>query len=128
MDSHRLQRIESSVIRVLSEMLSRQLVRDPRVNRLVTISYAKISRDLGHGEVGVAGYMSKTALRKSAEGLNSAAGFAQRYLGKHIRIRSIPQLHFMVDTSLEKGFEILQKINNPAAPPPHNSGGSDTAE
>ena len=109
-DNYRLQKIESTIAKTLSEMLVMHTVRDPRINPLVTVSYAKISSDLRSGVIGISGYMSKTALRKSIAGLNSAAGFLQSHLAKQIRMRTIPRLRFVEDTSLKRGFETVQKI------------------
>lgn len=111
MDSHRQQKLESLIIRVLSEITAKRMVRDPRISPLITFSYVKISSDLRNGEVGVSGYMSRTALRKSVLGLNHAAGFMQLHLSKEVRMRSIPRLRFVVDQSLEKGFDTVQRIN-----------------
>lgn len=127
MDSHRLRRVESLIVRVLSEMLAKRMVRDPRVNQMVTFSYAKISPDLHKGEIGIAGYMSKTALRKSATGLNHAAGFMQSYIAKQIRIRTIPHLHFVIDTALGRGFETVQKLRAAAPAVASRAGGADPA-
>lgn len=125
MNNHRLSRIESLIMRVLSEMTAKRMVRDPRVNPLVTFSYAKISPDLHNGEVGIAGYMSKTALRKSATGLNHAAGYMQSYIAKQIRIRTVPHLHFVVDTALGRGFETVRKLMETPPTVASDAGGTD---
>ena len=114
MENIRLKRIESEIMKVLSEVIAKRLVRDPRVNPLTTIVYAKVSPDLQHGVIGVSGYMSKTALKKSIIGLNNAAGFLQSYICSQIRIRTVPHLSFRLDKSLETGFNLVHKIEEHA--------------
>ena len=41
MENIRLKRIESEIVKVLSKVIAKRLVRDPRVNPLTTIVYAK---------------------------------------------------------------------------------------
>jgi len=114
MEENRRRRIEATLTKALSAALSRQLVRDPRINALVTISYVKVSPDIRHATVGVSGYMSKTALKKSIAGLNNASGFLQTHLSHEMRMRSTPRLRFVRDTSLESGFELIRKIEQNA--------------
>jgi ribosome-binding factor A len=43
--------------------------------------------------------------------LNSAAGHLHNLLFKRLRIHTVPRLHFVHDTSVERGFEIDRLID-----------------
>ncbi len=44
-------------------------------------------------------------------GLQKAAGFLRRELGRRVRIHTTPQLHFIHDTSLERGADLSKLID-----------------
>src|ERR1700726_5014026 len=47
----------------------------------------------------------------AAEGLNAAAGRLHHLLFKRMRTHTVPRLHFVQDTSVERGFEIDRLID-----------------
>lgn len=86
-------------------------LKDPRITKMIAISGVTVSKDLEYAKVRVSGYMTHKKLEKAVAGLNSAAGFIQGRLAKRLRFRSTPKLTFLVDHSIEEGFEITQKID-----------------
>ena len=50
------------------------------------------------------------ALDRAVEGLNSAAGFMQARIGKRLRTRLTPKLHFVADRGIRAGFEMNERI------------------
>ena len=105
--SNRAQRIADQIQRDLADLIVRE-VRDPRIG-LVTISGVELSPDYAHAKVffTVIGSSAKDA----ADGLNAAAGHLHNLLFKRLRMRSIPRLQFVHDTSVERGFEIDRLID-----------------
>lgn len=110
MSELRLQRVESQLKEEIGRLLLAQEIKDPRVNSMVVINGVKISKDLEHAQVMVAGYLTARKLQKAVAGLNSAAGFIQKRLGSKLRYRSTPRLRFIVDTSLEEGFKVTESL------------------
>jgi ribosome-binding factor A len=88
----------------ISELLVRK-VKDPRLE-LVTITGVKISPDLKLARIYFSRFGSTEDLNKVMEGLQSSAGFLRRELGQRMKLRYVPELVFIHDTSFEYGDRI----------------------
>ena len=98
----RAQRTADQIARDLAKLIPLE-VRDPRVG-LVTITGCEITPDYAHAKVYFTVLGSDPAA--SAEGLNAAAGMLRNHLFRELRIHTVPTLHFTVDESVMKGFEM----------------------
>ncbi|MCC5796554.1 MAG: 30S ribosome-binding factor RbfA [Methylophaga sp.] len=101
----RTSRISEVVMRELA-LLIQQEISDPRVG-MVTVSHADVTADLKYCKVYVTrlnGFDSEQDIETCLEGLQNAAGFLRRELGKRVNLRNIPELRFLYDKSLERGF------------------------
>ena len=105
--SNRTQRIADQIQRDLADLIVRE-IRDPRIG-LVTISGVEVSPDYAHARVFFTVIGSPAS--DAAEGLNAAAGRLHHLLFKRMRTHTVPRLHFVQDTSVERGFEIDRLIN-----------------
>jgi ribosome-binding factor A len=85
-------------------------VRDPRLKSFVTISAVKVTADLGHAKVyfTIFDEDKKTAISI----LNAASGYLRSLLARSISLRTIPQLHFIYDESIEYGQRLSRLIDN----------------
>jgi ribosome-binding factor A len=108
---------EFSRSRRVSEQLKRELaqlihdeVKDPRV-RMVTVNAVEVSRDLAYARVYVTSLVEQDQRDKLIEGLNKAAGFLRRELGRRISLRATPQLQFTYDESIDSGARMSALIN-----------------
>ncbi len=99
-------RVADQIQRDLATLIPRE-VRDPRVG-LVTVSGVEVSPDYAHAKVffTVIGGEPDTAAR----GLNAAAGHLHNLLFKRLSIHTVPRLHFVHDTSVERGFALDRLI------------------
>ncbi|MCO7515485.1 30S ribosome-binding factor RbfA [Pseudomonas guariconensis] len=111
----RTQRIGDQMQRELAELIRRE-VKDPRVG-LVTITAVDVSRDLGHAKVfiTVMGADGSDAVGQSLKALGSAASFLRLQLGKVMKLRSVPQLHFHFDESISRGAHLSALIERAMA-------------
>jgi ribosome-binding factor A len=108
-DSTRASRIADQIQRDLSELI-RQEVKDPRIG-LVTLTEVEVSRDLGHAKVYVSSLGDSASAHRSVQGLQHAAGFLRRLLAKTLSLRSVPQLEFVYDASVERGVRLSHLID-----------------
>ncbi|MHC6223942.1 30S ribosome-binding factor RbfA [Pseudomonas sp. X10] len=111
----RTQRIGDQMQRELAELIRRE-VKDPRVG-LVTITAVDVSRDLGHAKVFIT-VMSpdgSDAVEQSLKALGSAASFLRLQLGRVMKLRSVPQLHFHFDESVSRGAHLSALIERAVA-------------
>ena len=99
----RTDRINDELRRLLGDLLERE-VRDPRVG-FVTILEVEVSRDLSVATVYVTVGENEDA-GETLAGLKAAAGFLRKRIGESMRLRLTPELHFVYDTSLDRGFRM----------------------
>lgn len=97
-DFSRADRVGSLIQRELADLI-RDLKGAPR--GLVTVQEVRVSRDLAHAKVFftvLSGDPEETRDR-----LRRAAGHLRHELGHRLRLRSVPELQFAYDTSIEEG-------------------------
>ncbi|MCG5500035.1 30S ribosome-binding factor RbfA [Ectothiorhodospira lacustris] len=109
----RAQRVGDQIQRELAELVREEL-KDPRVGML-TIAGVEVSRDLAHAKVFFTVLGDDEAIKVTSEGLRKAAGFLRRELGRRMRIRSIPELHFHYDDTQREGARISALIDRAVA-------------
>lgn len=91
--NNRISRIESDILRILSEMISFG-IKDPRVSALTSVSRVDLTRDLSYATVYI------TSDDGALEGLNSARGYLRKQLAGQLTTFRIPELIFKLDDSL----------------------------
>lgn len=107
-DFKRTDRIAGMIQRTLSELIQRN-VKDPRMPALVTISAVKVSADLGHAKVYYTVYGEDAA--QTGMLLNKAASYLRTALARSMKLRTVPQLHFVYDESIEYGRKLSKLID-----------------
>jgi ribosome-binding factor A len=132
---HRSKRVEEQIQRLLVDLIRRE-VRDPRVGS-ITITHVEVSRDLSHAKVQFLPFDSTRPAEEIAEALRSASGFLRVHMKKHLQMRQVPELHFSVDTTIDKAARLSSIINaavasdaalaaaHPAPEPTDDAPGSD---
>ncbi|MGH8280153.1 MAG: 30S ribosome-binding factor RbfA [Gammaproteobacteria bacterium] len=103
-DYPRKRRIEELLQCELASLILRG-VKDPRVSR-VTVTQVDVSPDLAHAKVGITVLAAEGPQTEVVTALNHAAGFLRASLGKRLRLRSVPELHFHYDESLERAARL----------------------
>ncbi len=107
--NRRAQRLSEEIKREISGIL-RSCVKDPRVTSLLSITQVEVSRDLGYARVYVSMFGNEQEREKAIEGLERAKGFVKRELGKKLKLRSTPEITFLLDDSIEYGSHINQLL------------------
>jgi ribosome-binding factor A len=97
----RARRIAEQVQRVLSQLLLRE-VRDPRLKPL-TVTHVKVSPDLTHMWVMYTLLSGAEPDELQQEILDEAAVYLRGPLGRALKLRLAPQLHFAPDEELARG-------------------------
>jgi ribosome-binding factor A len=111
----RSSRIAEQLQRELSELIRRQ-VKDPRVH-LVTITDVDVSPDLSNAKVLISVLGSDSPQPEVTNALNHAAGFLRHTLGRTLKLRSIPELRFQYDDTLDRAARLDALIKRANAPP-----------
>jgi len=111
----RTSRIGEVIMRQLAQMIQQE-VSDPRVG-MVTVSHVDVTSDLRYAKVYITRLNeteSEEDVKECIAGLTNAAGFLKRGIAKRVEIRTVPELKFYYDKSLEHGFhmdELIAKAN-----------------
>ncbi len=116
-NSRRVEKVSSLIKREISQMLISGIKDDRVGSGLVSITDVDMSGDLQHAKVFVSIYGTKKAQEETMAGLTACTGYVRRSLGQKIRLRHTPEIHFIQDSSLEKGDQLIQLIDqiNPSA-------------
>jgi len=85
----------------MSELL-RLEVNDPRLTD-VTVSLVRLSADRSKARVYFSVIGDEEREREAGDGFSAAAAFLRRQLGQKMRLRVVPSLEFLRDTSFEYG-------------------------
>jgi ribosome-binding factor A len=109
----RADRVAEQIRRDLADLLSRE-VKDPRIG-MVSLTAVELSADYSHAKVFFTALGSEGRRAEMIEGLQAAAGFLRREIGRRIRIHTTPQLHFQYDESVARGADLSQLIDQAAA-------------
>ncbi|MCO8164132.1 30S ribosome-binding factor RbfA [Pseudomonas sp. 21LCFQ010] len=120
----RTQRIGDQMQRELAQLIRRE-VKDPRLG-LVTITAVDVSRDLSHAQVYVTvmGRDGNDEVAQSIKVLNTAAGFLRMQIGREMKLRTVPQLHFRYDESVSRGAHLSALIERAVAEDSQHQPGS----
>ena len=94
-------RLEGEIRSVMSELL-RVEVNDPRLTD-VTVSLIRLSADRSKAKVYFSVIGDEEREREASDGFSAASAFLRRQLGQKMRLRVVPSLEFLRDTSYEYG-------------------------
>lgn len=112
----RTDRIAQQIQREIAELIRLQ-INDPRV-RLVTITGVDVARDYSHAKIYFTRLDGKQ--EEAQQGLEHAGGFLRSQLAHSLKLRVMPQLHFVYDASVERGSHLSQLIDQAVAADHHH--------
>jgi ribosome-binding factor A len=104
----RARRIADQVQRILAQLLLRE-VRDPRLKPM-TVTHVRVSPDLTHVWVSYTLLAGDSHDPLQREILDEAATYLRGPLGRALRVRVAPELHFAPDEVLERGNRLDELI------------------
>jgi ribosome-binding factor A len=107
--SRRLNRVEEACKEELSEILQRE-IKDPRVG-FVTITDVKLTTDLRHARVFISIFGSEHETEQSLNGLESARGYLRSQLGRHLRLKYLPEIEFVHEHVAEDALRLNELMN-----------------
>lgn len=84
--------------------------KDPRIRGFVTVTAVEMTRDLRHANVFVSVMGDEAAIKATFEGLGSVASHLRSMLGKTLRLRNAPEIHFKADESIAHASRIEQLL------------------
>jgi len=101
-------RVGAELERVLNDVL-RLEVKDPRLAD-VSISHVEVSGDLGVAKVYFGLLQPDESTEPATAAFDRARGFLRKRIGQEVRLRRVPELRFIHDSSARRGLEITRLI------------------
>ena len=107
-DFNRSERVAGQLRRDLAKLIQQE-IKDPEVG-FVSLSDVEVTRDLSHAKVFITVFDPEKA-KESLKALRRAAPFLRSRLAHVMRMRHVPELHFLHDDSVEQGSHIDELIS-----------------
>ena len=108
MPGYRSSRLNEQFKREISDILTRK-VRDPRIGR-VLVTEVRVTPDLWVAKVFFRLLDAHRDRKEVTDGLEAAAPFVRKELGRILRIRRIPELRFQYDSTLDSASRIEEVL------------------
>ena len=105
-DFSRSHRVAEQMQRELADLLQFE-VKDPRVG-MVTVTAVEVAGDLAHAKIF---YSAQKGTADLQAGLEKSSGFLRSQLAKRLLLRTVPQLHFVYDASIDNGIKMSLLID-----------------
>jgi ribosome-binding factor A len=103
-------RVADQIQRDLAELIAFEL-KDPRVG-MITITEVQVTPDYAHAKIFFTTLVDdQEKIRNTIAGLSAASGFLRNQLGRRLTIHTLPELHFVHDTSTVRGIEMSKLID-----------------
>lgn len=87
-------------------------LKDADVTEMVSVMKAEIAPDLKHAKVWLSVYSTDAEKKeRTFRAVERSAGFIRRELARVMRTRTVPELHFLLDDSMEYSARIDKLID-----------------
>ena len=110
MDERKISRLSGDIQRMLEEIIIRDVSDDRLQNVLIT--RVKLARDGSHATVFFETTGSDNDSEDACAAMKSAAGYLRSRLAEGIRMRTVPVLSFVHDSSGKDGDKVLGIMRN----------------
>ncbi len=104
----RAERVSDQMKQEIADILMRK-IKDPRIG-FVTITDVEVTDDLKNAKIFVSAYGDSK--EKTLAGLKSASAFIRIELGRRMRLKSVPELLFRYDNTVEQGAHIMELLRD----------------
>ena len=104
-------RINGEVQKELSTIISREL-KDPRINPMTSVVQVEVAPDLKQAKVYISVLGTEESAKDTLKGLKSASAFIRGQLAKSLNLRNTPEIHFVLDQSIEYGVNMSKLIDD----------------
>jgi ribosome-binding factor A len=106
-------RINGEVMRELSNII-RGEIKDPRIHPMTSVVAVEVAPDLKTCKAYISVLGDEAAQADTLKGLKSAEGYIRRELARSINLRNTPEIHFILDQSIEYGVNMSKRIDEVA--------------
>ena len=105
----RSQRVQSQMLRDVRELLDQEIAYNLKI--MVTFTDVELSNDLRYAKIFYSVLGDQDKKTRAERYLNKIRNRVQNQLGRMLRIKTIPEIEFKFDPSIERGMRIEQLLN-----------------
>ena len=109
MANYREEKVSNEVKRLVGTIINSE-VRDPNVPSMCSVISVKVAKDLKHAKVNVSFLDPNADPDKAIKALNRASGFIRHRLGDAMTTKTVPELQFVYNNSIEHSIKISELI------------------
>lgn len=110
MAGYRVSRVSEDIKREITAIV-REL-KDPRVaGKMLTVVRVEVSSDASFAKVFISDFGGIENAKEAVKGLTAATGYIRREVGQRLHLRKTPELKFVADDSVERGFNMFKKLD-----------------
>lgn len=103
-------RVNEEVMRELSNIIRGEM-KDPRIHPMTSVVAVEVAPDLKTCKAYISVLGDEQAQKETLEGLKSAEGYVRTKLAKNVNLRNTPEVHFILNQSIEYGVQMSKKID-----------------
>jgi ribosome-binding factor A len=107
--SQRVQKVAEAIHKEISSLLIKGL-KDPRIG-FVTITSVDVTPDLRQAKIYYTLLASTESRSQTQAGLDSSSSYIRQQLGRLLRLRFVPEIHFEYDASFDYGQRIEKLLS-----------------
>ena len=107
----RAARVGDEMKKMIADIL-RNDIKDPRIPVMTSVVEVKMSADLSHATVYLSVMTDEKGKKDFTDAINKASGFIRREASQRINLRVAPELHFVIDDSIERGMRLMKLIDD----------------
>ena len=104
-------RVNGEVLRELAGII-RSDIKDPRINPMTSVVAVEVAPDLKTCKAYISVLGDEQSQKDTLAGLRSAEGYIRRELARSINLRNTPEIHFILDQSIEYGVNMSKMIDS----------------
>ncbi len=108
MTTTRQEKIQELLREEISDILRREF-KDPRLG-FITVTGAQITSDLKHAKVFVSVMGSEEERAANMVILKRSQHFVRQAFGRRVKMKTLPDIEFRLDTSIDQGVKILELL------------------
>lgn len=105
----RMAGLQAEFRRVLSEIINTE-IKDPRVSQMTSVTHVELSRDLKYAKAYISVYDTEKKRKSTIETLTHAEHYIKNEIGARMKMRRLPEITFVLDTSIEYSSKITQML------------------
>ena len=106
----RIERLQKQILRIMSQKVLYEL-NDPRVSSFITLTKVRLNKDLSLAKIYFSVLGGESEKKRAQHALNHARRHLRGELGRELVIRTLPDVEFIYDESIEGAVRIINRLN-----------------